>query len=88
METSQSGSRVVVLEPKTYTTTRGQSVVSHARFRKIIGSLCSSVSSAMDAYDIIAKVVMVGDSCVGKTCMILRYSQDIFRENFLSTIGN
>ncbi len=42
----------------------------------------------MDAFDAIAKVVVIGDSTVGKTCLILRYTQDIFRDNFLPTIGN
>lgn len=41
----------------------------------------------MEVYDFIAKVIVVGDSTVGKTCLILRYSQDIFKENFLPTIG-
>lgn len=41
----------------------------------------------MDTYDALAKVVIIGDTAVGKTCLILRYTQDIFRETFLSTIG-
>lgn len=41
----------------------------------------------MESFDALLKVVIIGDSCVGKTCLILRYTQDIFRENFLSTIG-
>ena len=35
----------------------------------------------------LAKVVVIGDSSVGKTCLILRYTQDVFRESFLPTIG-
>ena len=41
----------------------------------------------MESFDALLKVVMIGDTSVGKTCLILRYTQDIFRENFLSTIG-
>ena len=42
---------------------------------------------AGDTFDALMKVVVIGDSFVGKTCLVLRYTQDIFRENFLSTIG-
>lgn len=41
----------------------------------------------METFDALAKLVVIGDSAVGKTCLILRYTQDIFRENFLPTIG-
>lgn len=36
----------------------------------------------------IYKVVTVGESDVGKTCIILRYTDKAFKENILSTIGN
>ena len=41
----------------------------------------------MDTFDALAKVVIIGDSSVGKTCLILRYTQDVYRESFLPTIG-
>ncbi len=40
-----------------------------------------------ESFDALMKIVIIGDSAVGKTCLILRYSQDVFRPNFLSTIG-
>lgn len=40
-----------------------------------------------ETYEALLKVVTIGDTSVGKTCIILRYTQDLFRENFLSTIG-
>lgn len=43
--------------------------------------------SATETFDALLKIVVIGDSCVGKTCVILRYTQDVFRANFLSTIG-
>ena len=33
------------------------------------------------------KLLVVGESGVGKTCMLLRFADDNFEENFLSTIG-
>jgi len=38
-------------------------------------------------YDYIFKVLILGDSSVGKTCFLLRYSEDTFVENHISTIG-
>jgi len=38
-------------------------------------------------YDYIFKVLLLGDSSVGKTCFLLRYSDDTFVENHISTIG-
>jgi small GTP-binding protein len=38
-------------------------------------------------YDHIFKVLIIGDSSVGKTCFLLRYSDDTFVDNHISTIG-
>ena len=38
-------------------------------------------------YDYIFKVLLLGDSSVGKTCFLLRYSDDTFVDNHISTIG-
>ncbi|KAL9653818.1 hypothetical protein ABK040_012879 [Willaertia magna] len=38
-------------------------------------------------YDVICKLLVVGDSSVGKSCMLLRYSDDRFLENHMATIG-
>lgn len=40
-----------------------------------------------ETFDALLKIVIIGDSGAGKTCLILRYTQDTFRANFLSTIG-
>ena len=46
-----------------------------------------AVMAEAEMFEALLKVVIIGDSCVGKTCIILRYAQETFRENFLSTIG-
>ena len=42
--------------------------------------------SATKSY--IYKICVVGDGGVGKTSMVLRYSEDTFKENYLMTIGS
>lgn len=40
-----------------------------------------------ETFDALMKIVIIGDTSVGKTCLIMRYTHDTFRESFLSTIG-
>ena len=37
--------------------------------------------------DINLKILLLGDSNVGKTCFLLRYIEDTFTDNHISTIG-
>ena len=38
-------------------------------------------------YDYLVKVVIVGESAVGKSCMLLKFSDNTFSDVFLTTIG-
>jgi Ras-related protein Rab-8A len=38
-------------------------------------------------YDFLFKLILVGDSGVGKTCILVRFSEDAFNSTFISTIG-
>ena len=38
-------------------------------------------------YDYLFKLLIIGDSGVGKSCLLLRFSDDIFTDSFISTIG-
>eukprot|EP01084_Bolivina_argentea_P198848 340371_1 len=38
-------------------------------------------------YDHLVKVILVGDSGTGKSCMLLRFSKDQFNDTFITTIG-
>ena len=37
--------------------------------------------------DIVCKIVIIGDSGVGKTCVMRRFTDDEFSLNFIATIG-
>ena len=38
-------------------------------------------------YDYLFKLLLIGDSGVGKTCILFRFSDDAFNHTFISTIG-
>ena len=43
---------------------------------------------AKKTYDLLFKLLLIGDSGVGKTCLLFRFSDDAFNTTFISTIGN
>ena len=38
-------------------------------------------------YDYLFKLLLIGDSGVGKTCLLFRFSEDAFNTTFIPTIG-
>ncbi|XP_058862375.1 ras-related protein Rab-13 [Acipenser ruthenus] len=38
-------------------------------------------------YDFLYKLLLIGDSGVGKTCLIIRFAEDNFNTTYISTIG-
>lgn len=42
---------------------------------------------AKKTYDYLFKLLLIGDSGVGKTCLLFRFSDDAFNTTFISTIG-
>ena len=38
-------------------------------------------------YDYLLKLIVIGDSSVGKTCLLLRFSDDSFPTTHMPTIG-
>ncbi|KAI0730163.1 GTP-binding protein ypt1 [Fomitopsis betulina] len=40
-----------------------------------------------DGYDYLFKLLLIGDSGVGKSCLLLRFAEDNFTDSYLSTIG-
>jgi len=46
-----------------------------------------SVQNKNKNYDHLFKLLLIGDSGVGKTCILFRFSDDAFNTTFISTIG-
>lgn len=45
------------------------------------------MTSRTAAYDFLIKLLLIGDSGVGKSCLLLRFSDDSFTTSFITTIG-
>jgi len=45
------------------------------------------VSKMVRDYDHLFKLVLIGDSGVGKSCILLRFADDSFTESYITTIG-
>lgn len=44
-------------------------------------------NSMVKDYDHLFKLVLIGDSGVGKSCILLRFADDSFTESYITTIG-
>lgn len=49
--------------------------------------LALSSNKMAKTYDYLFKLLLIGDSGVGKTCILFRFSEDAFNTTFISTIG-
>merc|ERR1711998_96899 len=47
----------------------------------------SAMAGNKSPYDMLIKLLLIGDSGVGKSCLLCRYSDDVFNSNFITPIG-
>ncbi|PFX23873.1 Ras-related protein Rab-8B [Stylophora pistillata] len=59
-----------------YVTQSAPVVTSHASSQKMAKN-----------YDYLFRILLVGDSSVGKTCIIVRFTESTFTESYITTIG-
>ncbi|CAN8257250.1 unnamed protein product [Cochlearia groenlandica] len=49
--------------------------------------MAAAPARARSDYDYLVKLLLIGDSGVGKSCLLLRFSDDTFTTSFITTIG-
>ena len=62
-------------------------LVAHTLAKPIIAGGGHNMAGGKRDYDYLFKLVLIGDSGVGKSCLLLRFADDAFTDSYISTIG-
>ncbi|KAM0790635.1 GTPase Ypt2 [Microbotryomycetes sp. NB124-2] len=72
----------------------GRSAADRCGVRRVIAPQHTRTDTACDvhrppnqSYDMLAKMLLIGDSGVGKSCLLLRFCDDAWTPSFITTIG-
>jgi len=49
--------------------------------------VASRLNKDSGKFDMLMKVILIGDSGVGKSCLLMRFSEDTFHQSDINTVG-
>ena len=63
------------------------SIRKRSQYQSIPGLKIGLHAAMNPEYDYLFKILLVGDSGVGKSSLLIRFADDVFCESYISTIG-
>ena len=92
---SSSNRRAIALVPATWVSVVCTDIHGHVRYTCVLGSALfragpgdeAALKQMAKTYDFLFKLLLVGDSGVGKSAVLTRYAKDTFNYTPISTMG-